>query len=600
MTDDGDCESYRESIFERAETNDDLGAIWIDDSVGSILMALEEKGILDDTIFVFQADHGVDPKAALYEGGVRIPQFIHYPNKISAGTKFDSPISVMDTAAAVLDYAGIVPSYDIDGTSWKEVIAGNDSETNWKDRCLHYEMGKDRAARCGCYKYLEIYDQNDSTTFRRGNAKGLSNDERNLFNLCGQSEDEYLTLIRGRNMEAMDRNLIEENPITASQLETIQQCHLERIMNGSYDSCQLDMDDTNVDTNSPTKQPTLAPISNNIPSSRPISNVPIIILPSSETPTLSPTSISTSVPKTTYNPTNQPIISHSPTLSMKPSLPCSLDCQNGGRCILAQDNNNEEESCNCTKAVVYGNPYAGLLCEYSATRSCMTMGSESKHSFCTNNGECSMNVGDNEQHKDCICTAGFEGSHCEYNVTNLDNPSPIKSDAPSREVTSSPLEPPKASLSPATETSPMKPSLNNSNSPSQSPDISAQITTPPSNLAPSQSPIEQSLSKIPSSSPMNEASSVTSVVVETTYSTPSTEATLDVIDTPINNDTDDTTSTTPTQSPVRAFETFSPTDDTEMTMSPNSISSSAALQSLSILSINMMILTTIMYSLYSV
>ena len=37
-----------------------------------------------------------------------------------------------------------------------------------------------------------------------------------------------------------------------------------------------------------------------------------------------------------------------------------------------------------------------------------------------------------------------------------------------------------------------------------------------------------------------------------------------------------------------------------MTMSPNIISSSTALQSLSILSINMMILTTIMYSLYSV
>jgi len=470
MTDDGDCESYRETVFDRSETNDDLGAIWIDDSVGSILMALEDKGILNDTIFVFQADHGVDPKAALYEGGIRIPQFIHYPNKISAGTKFDSPISVMDTSATLLEYAGITPSYDIDGSSWKEVIAGNDSETKWKDRCLFYEMGTDRSTRCGCYKYLEIFDQTDSTTFRRGNAKGLSNDERNLFNLCGQSEDEYVSDIRGNNMEAI--NLNEGESITASQLEAIQQCHVDRTMDGSYDSCQLDdQNDTNNDTNSPTKRPTFAPISMP-PSNRPISSAPQMM---------------------TYNPTKQPIIS---PVSNSPTLLNSI------------------------------------------------------------------------------------GSSAS---------------------TSSPSEPPKASLSPATETPSMKPSipttnLNNSKNPSQSPD-----TSPPSLAPDSPSPIEQSLSKIPSSSPINEASSVTSVVVETTYSTPSTEVPIDLNDTPINNDTDDTTSIPPTQSPVRAVETFSPTDDTDTTtMSPNSISSSSSLRSLSILSNNMMILTTIMYSLYSV
>ena len=99
--------------------------------------------------------------------------------------------------------------------------------------------------------------------------------------------------------------------------------------------------------------------------------------------------------------------------------------------------------CSCTKAVVDGNPFAGLNCEYGATKSCMTLGSDSKHSFCTNGGECQDIVGDNElyvasglgfalhlfksqlknfisfffchhRHKDCICTDGFEGPHCEY------------------------------------------------------------------------------------------------------------------------------------------------------------------------------------------
>ena len=73
-----------------------------------------------------------------------------------------------------------------------------------------------------------------------------------------------------------------------------------------------------------------------------------------------------------------------------------------------------EDTCSCTKAVVDGNPYAGLLCEFGATKSCMVMGSESKHSFCTNGGECGDFVTDNELHVNCVCDEGFEGAHCEF------------------------------------------------------------------------------------------------------------------------------------------------------------------------------------------
>ncbi|KAL3803019.1 hypothetical protein HJC23_011642 [Cyclotella cryptica] len=95
-------------------------------------------------------------------------------------------------------------------------------------------------------------------------------------------------------------------------------------------------------------------------------------------------------------------------------IPCSKKCLNGGKCVPAQEDSGVEETCSCTKAVVDGNPFAGLTCEYGATKSCMTLGSDSKHSFCTNGGECQDIVGDNELHKDCICPDGFEGPHCEY------------------------------------------------------------------------------------------------------------------------------------------------------------------------------------------
>ena len=234
MTDDGDCEAYRDTIFDRAESDDDLGAIWVDGSVGALLMALENRGILGNTIFVFQGDHGMDPKGALYEGSVRIPQFIHYPARIRTRMQFDFPLSVMDTSATLLDFAGITPSYEIDGLSWKEALSNENFGVEWEDRCLYFELGTDRAIRCGCYKYLDIFDQDDSTTYRRGNLKGLSNDEQNLFDLCGQSEN-YVSEINGNNMEAV--NLIIEEPNTAQQFETLYDCHLERIMVGDFSQC---------------------------------------------------------------------------------------------------------------------------------------------------------------------------------------------------------------------------------------------------------------------------------------------------------------------------------------------------------------------------
>jgi hypothetical protein len=96
-------------------------------------------------------------------------------------------------------------------------------------------------------------------------------------------------------------------------------------------------------------------------------------------------------------------------------VPCSKRCENGGKCVPAsEEDEGGSETCSCTKAVVDGNPYAGLRCEYGATKSCMTLGSLSKHSFCTNGGDCADIVLDNQLHVDCICPTGYEGSHCEY------------------------------------------------------------------------------------------------------------------------------------------------------------------------------------------
>lgn len=249
----GSCAAYRQSIIERSSSPDDYGPIWLDDSVGALLKALEEKGILQNTVFLFQIDHGVDVKSTVYEGGVRIPQFIHYPAEISGGTKSDIPVSTLDISATILDFAGIDPTYDVDGESWRNVIGNSIQEDFWNDgRCLFFENQEDRAVRCGCYKYLTIFDENNSDTYTRGSRSGLSIDPANLFDLC-EGTVEYIT-DQQNNQEAS--NLITSEQAKATDLLDALECHLERTAStiSDFRSCHLydpPVDDGTADSDSP-------------------------------------------------------------------------------------------------------------------------------------------------------------------------------------------------------------------------------------------------------------------------------------------------------------------------------------------------------------
>ena len=224
MTADVGCAAYRQTIFDRADEDEDLGPIWVDDAVGAMLKSLKDTGKLENTIFLFQEDHGMDPKSSLYEGGLRIPQIIQYPAEIQAGTTIDAPVSTIDVGATMLDFAGISPSYALDGKSWKSVVGFNEIDLDLRKRCLFFEHEEDRAVRCGCHKYLALFD-NDSTTWRRGNRFQLSNDDFNLFDLCDGSEAV---------------KLIESHPNIASTFDELLGCHVERVEDESFSaSCEL-------------------------------------------------------------------------------------------------------------------------------------------------------------------------------------------------------------------------------------------------------------------------------------------------------------------------------------------------------------------------
>ena len=239
LTDNQSCRAYRETIFERAdrETDDNLGAIWLDDVVGSLLRVLQETGQLEDTIILFFEDHGMEPKSSLYEGGVRIPMFINYGSKLATGSKLDVPVSTVDIGPTLLEYADITQSYEMDGKSLKTALAHvshSNSNPFWIERCLFFELHYDRAVRCGCYKYLQINDRRNSNTWTNGGKAGLSTNRRNLFDLCNGSTEYSPTT----DTEAVS---IDDEQV-AGRLNRMLTCHSNQVESQDYGveyDCQL-------------------------------------------------------------------------------------------------------------------------------------------------------------------------------------------------------------------------------------------------------------------------------------------------------------------------------------------------------------------------
>jgi len=240
-----DCMAYRETIKTRAAgslANEDLGSIWVDDSIGAVYKALDRTGQLADTFVLFQLDHGQAEKDKIWEGGVRIPQFIHYPNGLgTAGRSFHGMVSTVDIAPTVLDFAGLTETYSMDGKSWKNAINDDNIGDVWKaNRCLVFESSLERAVRCGCHKYVMMNDSSPEKLEAESNGWWTGNEA--LFDLCDESGNYIVADAFTASPEAV--NIINDEPELADQLRALlHDCHLFKTNADSdplYQECTLD------------------------------------------------------------------------------------------------------------------------------------------------------------------------------------------------------------------------------------------------------------------------------------------------------------------------------------------------------------------------
>jgi arylsulfatase A-like enzyme len=110
----------------------------VDDNVGRLLDYLDAEDLTRDTIVIytsdqgfFLGDHGWYDKRFMYEESLRMPLLIRYPPEIPAGSVVKPMVSNLDFARTFLDYVGIEPSDEMQGRSFRRVVAGNAALPGW-------------------------------------------------------------------------------------------------------------------------------------------------------------------------------------------------------------------------------------------------------------------------------------------------------------------------------------------------------------------------------------------------------------------------------------------------------------------------------------
>jgi arylsulfatase A-like enzyme len=123
----GEPLEIRDAMLENMDTN-----------VGKIMKAVEEKGIRDNTLFIFANDNGPvmeemsapyrGTKNTTFEGGVRTPCLLRWPGHTEPGSKSDEMFFIADWYTTFITLAGGNHEQDtsVDGLDQTDVIFGDE------------------------------------------------------------------------------------------------------------------------------------------------------------------------------------------------------------------------------------------------------------------------------------------------------------------------------------------------------------------------------------------------------------------------------------------------------------------------------------------
>ncbi len=146
----------------------------MDESIGQLLAKLDEENLRENTIVIFQSDHGHSheertfggggsagpyrgAKFSLFEGGIRVPAIISWPGHIPEGEVRDQMGTACDWYPTIAHFCEVeLPERKLDGRSLARVIASDDATS--PHQVFHWQSGGGRtpqwAVRDGDWKLI--------------------------------------------------------------------------------------------------------------------------------------------------------------------------------------------------------------------------------------------------------------------------------------------------------------------------------------------------------------------------------------------------------------------------------------------------------------
>lgn len=105
----------------------------VDDNVGRMLKALDDSGQRDNTIVIFQSDHGEllgDHGVYLkgpytYDCSLRVPLIVSWPGRFKAGLVSDAMVELLDVAPTLLEAAGEDIPRGVQGKPLTSILTGD-------------------------------------------------------------------------------------------------------------------------------------------------------------------------------------------------------------------------------------------------------------------------------------------------------------------------------------------------------------------------------------------------------------------------------------------------------------------------------------------
>ncbi len=163
-----------------------------DRRVGSIIDALRQRGLWDNTLFILVADHGEEMGEhggwlhdhSVYQELLHVPLIVRFPHGRGGGTHIETPVSLVDVVPTILRELNLPASgRPLAGLPLQPLL---DGETSGFDRPRVVAMRRNRKKY---YEPWKLSRGDDQVVLRQGVFKGIWNVELDTFELYRLDED---------------------------------------------------------------------------------------------------------------------------------------------------------------------------------------------------------------------------------------------------------------------------------------------------------------------------------------------------------------------------------------------------------------------------